>query len=159
MIDPDIEIDAEEHRRGVTDREEGHVDADVLHPVEEEDHAEQEQDVIVARRHVFGAEIHEGDEVHPGDLLDVALVAGGNAVRESCRAPCRRQEKREHGGAKHRPDRVARLETTFDGRVLHGWFRLSVRCHAVVETASDQAVSDGLGGRSWVEASFSRPRS
>ena len=43
------------------DGEQGHVDPDVLHPVEEEDHAEQEQDVVVARHHVLGAEIDERD--------------------------------------------------------------------------------------------------
>jgi len=31
---------------------------------------------------VLGAEIHEGDKMDAGDFLDVALIAGGDAVSE-----------------------------------------------------------------------------
>ena len=56
---------------------------DVLQPVEEEDHAEQEQDVVVAGHHVLGAEIDERQQMDAGDLLDVALVALGDGVRQA----------------------------------------------------------------------------
>jgi hypothetical protein len=34
----------------------------------EKDHAEQEEDVIVASEHVLGAQIHKGQKVHASDL-------------------------------------------------------------------------------------------
>ncbi len=55
---------------------------DVLKPVEEEDDAKQEQDVVVSGDHVLGAQVDEGQDVHPGDFLDVALVALGDGVRQ-----------------------------------------------------------------------------
>ena len=53
---------------------------------------EQEQDVVVARHHVLGAEIDEGEQVHPCDLLDVALVAFGYGVGEGA-LDARQQEQ------------------------------------------------------------------
>ena len=62
----------------------GHEQADVerhvLHTVEEEHDAEQEQDVVVPGDHVLGAEIGEGDQVDAPDLLDAARVAFGDVV-------------------------------------------------------------------------------
>ena len=43
-VDADVEVDAEQHGGGVPEREQGDIDGDVLQPVEEEDHAEQEQE-------------------------------------------------------------------------------------------------------------------
>ena len=60
-IDADIEVHTEQHRRRVPDGEQGHVQGDVFHPVQEENHTEQEQDVVVSRRHVLGAQVHEGN--------------------------------------------------------------------------------------------------
>ena len=84
--DADAGQHAEQQRDRVADREQRHIDADVLQPVEEEDHAEQEQQVVVAGHHVLGAEVDERDQRSP-DLLDVALVARGDAMRESRPAP------------------------------------------------------------------------
>ena len=78
--------------RRVTDGEHGHVDADLLHPVEEEDHAEEEQQVVVAGDHVLGAQVDERQEDHAGGLLDVALVAVGDAVGERLGEQAVRQE-------------------------------------------------------------------
>ena len=50
---------ADEQREAVPDREQADVEQDVLEPVEEEDDADQEQQVIVSGHHVLGAEIHE----------------------------------------------------------------------------------------------------
>ena len=76
----------------MADGEERHVEPDVLQPVEEEDDAEQEQDVVVARHHVLGAEIDEGQDVDPGDLLDVALVALGDGMGQGGRRkPCQKK--------------------------------------------------------------------
>ena len=47
----------------MTDGEQRHIDDDVAHAVEKEDHAEDEQQMVVAGDHVLGAEIHEGEDV------------------------------------------------------------------------------------------------
>ena len=47
--------DAGQHRQRVPDSEDADIDGDVLHPVEEEDNAQKEQDVVVTRHHVLGA--------------------------------------------------------------------------------------------------------
>ena len=85
----------EDHRRGVPDGEERDVERDVLRAVEEEDHAGEEQEVVVAGHHVLGAEIDEGDQVDARDLLDVALVALCDPVGEG--RPCREQDDGEDG--------------------------------------------------------------
>ena len=59
----------------MSDREQTHVETDILQPVEEEDNAEQEQDVIVPRDHVLCPEIDEGQQMDAGDFLDITLVA------------------------------------------------------------------------------------
>ena len=81
----------------MTEREQADVGADMLHPVEEEDDAEQEQYVIEAGHHVLGAQVNKREQVYAGDLLDVALVTGGDGMRKGCaRAKhdhCREQRK------------------------------------------------------------------
>ena len=56
------------------------IDTYVLHPVEEEDHAQQKEDMVVSRDHVLGAEIQERHEMDAGNLLDVSLVAFRHSV-------------------------------------------------------------------------------
>jgi hypothetical protein len=76
--------DAREHayqQRGrVADPEHDHVDADILRPVEEEDHTEEEEQMVVAGDHVLGAQVDERQEDHAGRLLDIALVAVGDPM-------------------------------------------------------------------------------
>ena len=62
---PQPNQDACQHRDRVAEGEDADVDGHVLHPVEEEDDAKQEQDVVVSRHHVLGAKIDEGDDVAP----------------------------------------------------------------------------------------------
>lgn len=68
--DVPAEIDAEQHRRRMADGEEAHIDCDVLQPVEEEDHAEEKQQVIISGHHMLRAEIDEGDQMDARDVLD-----------------------------------------------------------------------------------------
>ncbi len=75
------EVDAEQHRGGMADGKQADIERNVLQPVEEEDHAEQEEQMVVACDHVLGAQIDEGDDVNPRDLLDIALVAFGHGMR------------------------------------------------------------------------------
>ena len=64
----------------MSDCEDTDVNGDVLHPVEKEDDTEKEEYVVVAGHHVLGAEIKEGDEVHPPDFLDVARITAGDVM-------------------------------------------------------------------------------
>ena len=64
----------------MTDGEQADVDADVLHLVKEEDDAKQEQQMVVAGDHMLGPQIHERDQLHAADLLDIALITFGDGV-------------------------------------------------------------------------------
>lgn len=59
----------------MADREKADIDADVLQPVEEKDHTEQEQQMIISGDHVLGTKINEGNQVYARYFLDLALVA------------------------------------------------------------------------------------
>ena len=65
------------------DREQRHVDADITHPVQEEDHPEQKQEVVVSSHHVLGAEVRERDELQAGTVFQECLVAFTDAMRPS----------------------------------------------------------------------------
>jgi hypothetical protein len=78
----DAQERSEQKRRRVADREQRHVRRDVLHAVQEEDDADEEEEVVVAGDHVLRAEVRERHEQDAGDLLQVALVALGDAVGE-----------------------------------------------------------------------------
>ncbi|MDZ7630157.1 MAG: hypothetical protein U5K74_02065 [Gemmatimonadaceae bacterium] len=69
----------------MTDGEERDVERHVLQPVQEEDDAEQEQQVIVSRDHVLRAEIRKRREQHAAALLDEALVTRCDTVRQRLR--------------------------------------------------------------------------
>src|SRR3546814_16769224 len=78
----------------MADREEADVQRDMLHPVEEEDDAEEEEDMVVTGDHMLRAEIHEGEDVHPADLLDISLVTFGDGMGHGLT----RREDEGHGG-------------------------------------------------------------
>ncbi len=75
----------------------GDVETHVFQAVEEEDHPEEEQQVVVAGDHVFGAHVDERQHHHPGAFLDKALVALGNGVgqrlRHADKQQCREQQQ------------------------------------------------------------------
>jgi len=62
-VDTYVEVDAEQQRDGMAQREEAYVDADMRKPVQEEDHTEEKQDVVIAGQHVLGAEIDKRQQV------------------------------------------------------------------------------------------------
>lgn len=84
----------------MADGEQRHIDADMLHTVEEEDHPEQEQDVVIAGDHVLGPQIDIGQQVNAGDFADIAGVAGGHAMGLGC---ARRRQKDKQGQRRHEP--------------------------------------------------------
>ena len=88
---------AEQQRDAVTDGEQRHVGDDLAQPVEEEDDAEQEQQVVVARDHVqvdtYGIKLHAGRALdEPAIVLGHAVCPGGNAEE---------QEERQRGRGEH----------------------------------------------------------
>ena len=64
----------------MTQRKKADVKRDILHPVQEEHHAEQEQDVVITRDHVLGAKVDEGHDMYAPDLLDIARITGGDVM-------------------------------------------------------------------------------
>jgi len=64
----------------MADGEDADVGSDVLRPVEKEDHPGEEQQVVIARHHVLGAEVDEGDGAKARHLLHVPCVAFGDVV-------------------------------------------------------------------------------
>ncbi len=72
---------SEQQRRAVTDREQRDVYGHVLEPVQEEDHAGQEQQVVVTGDHVLRAEVHVWPDVRTGHAHEECLVVTGDAVR------------------------------------------------------------------------------
>ena len=100
-VQPDIEEDAGQHGGGMADGEQADIDADMLEPVEEEDHAEQEEEVVIPRHHVFGAQIEKGDQIDARDLLDIALVALRDPVGQRIAA----HQKTRSESCEDRPER------------------------------------------------------
>ena len=70
-----------EQRDAVAEREQADVQHDVLQPVEEEDHADQEQQVVVAGHHVLGAEVHQRTDGAALQPLQEDRVLAGHTVR------------------------------------------------------------------------------
>lgn len=79
-VDADVEVHAQEHGGGVAERKQADIDRDVLHPVEEKHDPQKEQQMIITGDHVFGPEVHEGNEIYAGYFLDVSLVTLGNGM-------------------------------------------------------------------------------
>ena len=94
---------ARNQRGAVPHREQRHIGRDVLHPVEEEDHPEEEEEVIVAGDHMLGPEIEERADLGPARLFDIALVTRRHAVRErSGHGEARSHERKARiGGPPH----------------------------------------------------------
>jgi hypothetical protein len=80
-----IHVDMGEHarqqRHAVTDAEQRDVQRHVAEAIEKEDDAENEQEMVVARHHVLGAEIQEREHLHALVLCDELGILAGNAVR------------------------------------------------------------------------------
>ena len=93
--DAEVEQDAEDQRGGMAEREQRDVEKDVLEAVEKEDHAEQEEQVVVSRHHVLGAEIEEGERVCADGRLHEGGVAAADGVGEDGRRDEAEGEERE----------------------------------------------------------------
>ena len=65
----DASQDAAEQRDAVANREQAHVLDDIFQFVQKEDDSDQEQKMIVARHHVFRAEIQKGRDRRAGVRL------------------------------------------------------------------------------------------
>ena len=72
--------DACDHRDRMADGKDADVSCDVLGPVEEEDDPGEEEKVVIARHHMLGAEIDEGDGAEARYLLHIACVAFGDVM-------------------------------------------------------------------------------
>ena len=66
---------------------------DVLQPVEKEDDADEEEQMVVAGDHVLGAEIHERTDRRTVEPLEIHGVLAGDAVGVERR---REQRRRSH---------------------------------------------------------------
>ena len=86
---------AAEQRETVPDGEQADVEQDVLEAVEEEDHADEEQQVIVARHHVLGAEIHEGKRIGSARGGDEGCIRAADGVGKRRRRDQRESKRRE----------------------------------------------------------------
>jgi hypothetical protein len=78
-------LNAGEQGDAVADGEAGDVDGYVAH-AEKEDDAEEEQQVIVARDHVFRAQVEKGSGVGACDALEEIGVVALHGVRENRRS-------------------------------------------------------------------------
>jgi hypothetical protein len=74
--------DSGQQRDAVADGEAGDVDRDVAHAIEEEDHTEEEQQVVVSGDHVFRPEVEERARVRTGDGFQEVGVAALDCVGE-----------------------------------------------------------------------------
>ena len=94
------------------DGEQRYIDADMLHPVEKEDHTEQEKDVVIAGDHVLGAQIDVGQQVPAGNFSDIACVACVDAMRLNGAGQGERSSKRHESGRDwpRWPDRPREIE-------------------------------------------------
>jgi hypothetical protein len=104
-------------RRAVADREQADVEEDVLQAVEKENHADEKQQVVVARHHVFRAEVEErGNRASlVGD--DERGVALAHVVRERLGRKEQRKQKDggQHSGQSTSSNRHLRASKETDG--------------------------------------------
>src|SRR6266566_2136939 len=100
-VDVDLEQHAGEQRDAVADRKQRHVDEDVAQAIQEEDHPEDEQQVIVSGHHVLCAKIHERQEVRPLGGGDEGRIASAHAVREGDAGAI--GEEHAQNGKRHNP--------------------------------------------------------
>ncbi|MNN39330.1 hypothetical protein D3C81_1533630 [compost metagenome] len=59
-----------------------YVEPDILHSVQEEDHPEQKQQVVVPRHHVLGAHVDERQEHHARAFLNKAFIPLGDGMSQ-----------------------------------------------------------------------------
>ena len=85
----DAAQNARQQRRAVPDGEQADVENDVLQPIEKENHADQEREMIVAGHHVLGAEIDEGSN----RSALIRLNKGGVSLRHIVRARGAREQQ------------------------------------------------------------------
>ena len=78
----------------MADGEKRDVHRDIAHPVEEKNHAQEEQQMVVAGDHMFGTKVREGNKLRPRRLLDEALVAIRN-TETPCDSTSECAERRE----------------------------------------------------------------
>ena len=114
-----VEEDAEQQRGRVPDGEQADIEADVLQPVEEEDDAEQEQQVVVAGDHVLGAKIEERRMSGP-DFLDKALVAERHGVGVGVSTECQKEGKTKQRQKTWSVPRMKRPRPALSRRSIHG---------------------------------------
>ena len=69
----------------MTERDHADVKHDVPRAIQEKDHPNQEQQVVVPGDHVFGPEIQKRDNGGPADSLDKSRVGVGNGMRHADR--------------------------------------------------------------------------
>ena len=81
-IDTDPGEYAKQQRRGMAHGEQCHIQRNVLQSVQEKNHAQQKQQMIVSGDHVLGPEIRKRNQQHTTALLYEPLVTGGDAVRQ-----------------------------------------------------------------------------
>ncbi|KAG0757898.1 hypothetical protein G6F24_010176 [Rhizopus arrhizus] len=93
----DVRQYAEQQGHRVTHGEQRDVKPYILESVEEKDHPEQEQQVVVTGDHMLGAHVDERQQHHPGAFLDKALVALGDSVGQRIghaeKQQCREQQQ------------------------------------------------------------------
>ena len=79
----------------MADGEDADIGRDVLRPVKEEDHPGEEKQMVIARHHVLGAEVDEGDGTEARHLLHIARVAFGDVVGKG--RACKQQGGEQRG--------------------------------------------------------------
>ena len=96
----------------MAEREQRDVEADILQAIQEEDHTQKEQEMVVSGDHVLGAEIREGDEQDSRTFLDEALVARRDAVGEQLRGqPPQHSEGGDNGQRQAGPHTASRASS------------------------------------------------
>ena len=81
-IDVRVAEHAVQQRRAMAHGEQRDVDPNFAHAIQEENHAEQKQQVVVSRNHVLCAQVHKRDQLHAAGLLDKQLVILCDAMGE-----------------------------------------------------------------------------
>ncbi len=73
---------ARQQRDTVTDREQRDIGGHLLEPIQKEDHAEQEQQMVITGDHVLGAKVHERQQVQAAGILQERLILGRDAMSQ-----------------------------------------------------------------------------
>ena len=103
----------------MTECEKADIQRDMLELIEKENHAEQEQQVVVTRHHVLGTQVHKRQKINAAYLLDVALVTLGNTVRKNAGTEKKKKTQPDQQLASVGPPRDRRGETGPCIRQMH----------------------------------------